>query len=351
MTWTGQNFSVGQILTAPQMNNLQADITAHANGDSGAPKQQTDGIADGAVTNVNMADNAVGQSEMRNSAIGRAELKSTTATQSVGPSSNGYTEISLTGSNYTMFWTLGAHSDIAVGVDVDDVVEGVILGAHNDGGYAAKVAMALVGSSGGNNVYLYSRYIQSSPPWIHGETEVPLYILAMLDRNTQEVLGTYAAQDPPWAYHGPHNLHPVDGRLDKAFGFWGKSIAERRQDPEFIEKLREMKRLKRQSGQELYDLLKANTFSMEEKHIDMDLAPHLFSNFDEDKHVVVMLDPGSALTEEHALLQEFVEDLGDEHISKLLHNGYVSIDNASPLDLPGPSKVQMLRYSMKLTKG
>jgi hypothetical protein len=37
MTWTGQSFSVGQILTAAQMTNLQADITALANGDSGAP--------------------------------------------------------------------------------------------------------------------------------------------------------------------------------------------------------------------------------------------------------------------------------------------------------------------------
>lgn len=44
MTWTGQSFSVGQILTAAQMNNLQADITAHANGDpvvdSGSPAQK-----------------------------------------------------------------------------------------------------------------------------------------------------------------------------------------------------------------------------------------------------------------------------------------------------------------------
>lgn len=37
MTWTGQTFNVGQILTAAQMNNMQADITAVANGDAGAP--------------------------------------------------------------------------------------------------------------------------------------------------------------------------------------------------------------------------------------------------------------------------------------------------------------------------
>ena len=38
MTWTGQSFSVGQVLTAAQMTNLQADITAAMAGDSGAPR-------------------------------------------------------------------------------------------------------------------------------------------------------------------------------------------------------------------------------------------------------------------------------------------------------------------------
>ena len=37
MVWTGQTFTVGQVLTANQMNNLQNDITALANADSGAP--------------------------------------------------------------------------------------------------------------------------------------------------------------------------------------------------------------------------------------------------------------------------------------------------------------------------
>lgn len=39
MTWTGKTFNVGDILTAAQMNNLQADITAQAQGDAGAPPQ------------------------------------------------------------------------------------------------------------------------------------------------------------------------------------------------------------------------------------------------------------------------------------------------------------------------
>lgn len=37
MTWTSLTFNVGQILTAAQMTNLQANFSALANGDVGAP--------------------------------------------------------------------------------------------------------------------------------------------------------------------------------------------------------------------------------------------------------------------------------------------------------------------------
>lgn len=50
MTWTNLNFSFGSVLTSAKMTQLSDNITAQANGDSGAPKQQTAGIADGAVT-------------------------------------------------------------------------------------------------------------------------------------------------------------------------------------------------------------------------------------------------------------------------------------------------------------
>ena len=45
MTWTGKTFNVGDILTAAQMNNLQADITAQAQGDAGAPAQKVSTLA------------------------------------------------------------------------------------------------------------------------------------------------------------------------------------------------------------------------------------------------------------------------------------------------------------------
>lgn len=74
MVWTGQNFSVGQILTAAQMTNLQNDITALAVGDAGAPKIQAAAIDTDAVGSSEIAANSVGNSEMANDAINTAEL-------------------------------------------------------------------------------------------------------------------------------------------------------------------------------------------------------------------------------------------------------------------------------------
>lgn len=42
MAWTGQSFSVGQILTAAQMTNLQTDITAAFGKEAGAPQLADD---------------------------------------------------------------------------------------------------------------------------------------------------------------------------------------------------------------------------------------------------------------------------------------------------------------------
>ena len=75
MTWTGQSFSVGQELTAAQMTNLQADITAVMNQDSGAPVPTTDFISLAS----QIAAAVVGRSEIANS--------TTTSAGSIGTNS------------------------------------------------------------------------------------------------------------------------------------------------------------------------------------------------------------------------------------------------------------------------
>lgn len=59
MVWTALTFAFGSVLTSTKMTQLYDNITAQANGDSGAPKQQTAGIADGAVTQAKLSTTEV----------------------------------------------------------------------------------------------------------------------------------------------------------------------------------------------------------------------------------------------------------------------------------------------------
>lgn len=60
MAWVDLSaaFSYGSKLTSAQMQNLRDNLTALANGDSGAPQIQTAAIANGAVTYGKLAYNA-----------------------------------------------------------------------------------------------------------------------------------------------------------------------------------------------------------------------------------------------------------------------------------------------------
>lgn len=60
MAWTDLSsaFSYGSKLTSAQMQNLRDNITALANGDSGAPRIQTSAVDSGAITVDQMEYNA-----------------------------------------------------------------------------------------------------------------------------------------------------------------------------------------------------------------------------------------------------------------------------------------------------
>lgn len=80
MTWTGQTFSVGQVLTAAQMNNLQADITAAFNKDSGAPV---------------LANNYVVTAMINSAAVTQSRLATSTNSQSGTVTADGSVQISF----------------------------------------------------------------------------------------------------------------------------------------------------------------------------------------------------------------------------------------------------------------
>jgi len=78
MTWVGTIFQVGQELHDTALNAVNDDITAQANGDTGAPKQQVGSYATGSITAAKIAASAVVRSKLATA------LTSTSGSLSVG---------------------------------------------------------------------------------------------------------------------------------------------------------------------------------------------------------------------------------------------------------------------------
>lgn len=260
--------------------------------------------------------NVITQNEIANAAIGQGELKTVTASQSqsIGPQT--LYDFSPTGGDYTIFYTLGGSTTSAPDI-------------HHSGNSSASTYSSNIGVYNSNSgsdrtVYLHSRYVQASPPYNYGAGDVPLFVLAMLDKTTRVVLATYVAEDPPWAYHGPHVLHPVIGKLQKYVGIWGKDPRKVWAGQDVMtraEYLAALRRLRTLSPGERTAAL-AQPFTMAEKMADMDLVPHLFSDFDPAKHVVVQIDPLTSLCEDlHCLMM--TPDAPSP--SELLHDGSIKI--------------------------
>lgn len=75
MAWTILSYSFGSLLTATKMTQLYDNLTAIANGDTGAPKVQTAGIADNAVTTIKISDGAITTAKLDASLIPLSKLK------------------------------------------------------------------------------------------------------------------------------------------------------------------------------------------------------------------------------------------------------------------------------------
>ena len=79
MTWTTLSFPYASLLTSTKMTQLYDNITAQANGDTGAPKQQTNGIADDAVTAAKIKGPSAGTSYAVGSSCSESVTTSSTA--------------------------------------------------------------------------------------------------------------------------------------------------------------------------------------------------------------------------------------------------------------------------------
>jgi hypothetical protein len=331
MTWTGQTFTAGQILTASQMNLLQADITAQANGDSGAPKNQTASIANNAVTTAKIAANAITQGKLD------------TSTGEVSGISGNST---LAGGEYGFYPQVRVSSG-----DADaDIANGITNTSYLTNIYLLRV-------SGTGTVYAQQRYINASPPYDLGDGPIPLFIFAMIDNTTGDIERTYSAPEAPWHHNGPTIIRPdqymngipyryvrqVPSRLDSL----GQSVGIIRQKMRDGDAITDSERL------QMRDFYMGMTdeqpvlqeITQEIKNADMDLLPHPFLDAPAGK-TIVMLDPLDPVTEDLLTLQQ---DFGAEFaLCELLHNNVFNIDN-TPLNRKGPSGVAQVAFNWRNT--
>lgn len=283
MAWTSLTFAYGSLLTSSKMTQLYDNITALANGDSGAPD----------ITNAAMGSGSIKQAQLNTST---GEVSTTTI------NAGGITLV-LPGGSYGFYpqvksssasGQLWAQIAGATGETANTITPGT--------SYTTLIQMA--SNSLSYTAYAQQRYINSSPPYKLADGEIPLFVFVALDKD-KKVVATYSADVPPWAYNGPTSVmtKPVigsDGRL--------RNIRKQRRldvDGNFSTETGEI------------------TDSI--KNADMELIPTPFITPTEH---VVLLDPPA--THELLMLQESGQSIGE-----LLTEGYLRVDcNTIDRDVP-----------------
>jgi len=337
MTWTGQNFIAGQILTATAMNNLQDDITAQANGDTSAPKNKL----------ASMDSGSVDTSQIVASAVSQGKLKTTTG--EVSHNSAVLTNKVLPGGEYGFYPQLKCDSG-------SELSQANISTFETSTSYVTNIALDR--QSGSGSVYAQQRYVQASPPYDLGDGEIPLFIFLLVNTSTRKIVGTYIAPEAPWHHNGPTVIRP-DGYAD---GIPYRMV--RRIPPELID-LRDAARIVRRKirdGESITDMERATIRDFYQavrtqpkvqrpitqaiKNADMNRIPHPFLNHDSASQTVILLDTQSPITRH---LLGFISDEGsDFDVTKMFTKKFFTVDT-TPLSRAGPPGVIQLGFNWRQT--
>jgi len=305
MAWINITFAFESKLTAAKLNNLQNNLLAITAGDLGAPKLQNAALS-----------TSLGFLQIASNSVTQSDVKSTTAEQSqasIAP--NATHEFTPTGGDWTMNGFVGQDTTISAAehfeIRCHSGQQANLIRVRNRIGGATKTA------------FLLTRFIQASPPYNLGNGDIPLFIFLMLDKTTKEIIASEIAEDPPWYAHGPH-MQGLPGRIEKYLGVWGLDIKTILGDP--VKRESVLARFKSLTESQLQKL-KREDFTQVEKNIDMKTVPHLFNNFDANKHVIVLADPCGDLVETlyHMKKARCFDDMKKECLVKLFDSGKIKI--------------------------
>jgi hypothetical protein len=319
-TWTNLSFAFGSILTSTKMTQMDDNFDALAQGASGAPAIQTAAIANQAITTALIADLNVTQAKIASAAVGQGQLN--TATGEVSTSSFG-SRLTLAGGSYGFYLQVKQSIDDSGATTNVDFVSGRIASTS----YITNVQIG--NDTGGSlTTFAQQRYIQASPPYEPYRTgdQVPLFVFALIDKTTGEVISTYVAEDPPWANNGPTIINPL-GRLRTLAG----DVVDNDQAlADFVTWARDP------ANADAIAAELAQPLTQEQKNADMILIPHPFGIYDASQFAVVVLDPTDSVFA-RALLGRHA--YRGESIAEMLHSDAFIIDNSPMKDLATPSGV------------
>jgi len=338
MTWTALTFSYGSTLTSTKMTQLQANITAMCNGDSGAPQVQTAGIADAAVTNAKIGSLAISQSQLASSSVGQGQLKKSTQQSSASVGASTMVEVSFTGGLYTLGWSIRSGGSGSTNCRVM---------AYPGAAYGTAIGFYNSDSSISNPYYFQAYYFTASPPYDLGDGEVPLFIYVEVEPSGK-VVRVDVAQDPPWIYNGPNRIDPTAleyARDGKVFRTLPEILAEHGSIGNAIraglKKDIVMKRIQT-------DAKVRAELTMADKLRDMNVIPHPFADgVMKPGNRILLLDPVSPYMKDLLTMHE-QNDPG-YNISELLMNGDFSIDNTPIATRKGPLIVPVHGFQWNLT--
>jgi len=276
-------------------------------------------------------------------AVTQSKLKTTTGEVST----TGSTPTALTppGGEYAFRWQIrdsagGGHATFLI-TDDGTTAAGSYWQWTNSTTYTNRIVMATTQFAG----YYRERYVQSSPPYepYRVGDAVPIFVFVLLDKTTQAVIATYAAEDPPWGNNGPTIINPrgrlmqlANSRVPQNASFAARMEAW----ADFDEWMEDPKNAPAIAAE------MARKFTQAEKNADMPLIPHPFASFDPAKHAVVVLNPCDSRV---CRAMRARHKYSGDSIAEALHGGHIIIDNSPMPGLATPASVMPVRARWKLT--
>lgn len=169
------------------------------------------------------------------------------------------------------------------------------------------------------------RYVTSSPPYDLGDGEVAGFVFALVN-SSGEIISTYAADTPPWAYNGP-----TDIKCTHKCRISGKKFRKVHKKKTFEQIM---------DGAKAEETFEEITQSLKNK--DMALIKHPFSDIP-DGYNVVLVDP---MENKVGRMMEYQNSGGD--LQEELCSGKIVIDN-STIKRKGPKGVPVHKMKYKFS--